>query len=88
MSPYARGVLTMSAVMGVGLVFGVLAVDESPWFAVPFFGVAFGAHLVTDRLTCPRCGHPVLNPAPGRLWPKSLFQMHCAACGNNLNNGA
>ena len=87
MTLYGRGILTMAAIMGAGLSFGILAIHRSAWFMVPFFGVVFGAHLITDRLMCPKCGHPVLNPPPGSLWPKSLFQAHCANCGHDLNDG-
>jgi hypothetical protein len=84
MSLFARGLLTIFGLMGLGLVFIFLMIYQSPWFAVPLFGIAFGGHLITDKLTCPQCGNPVLNPPPGRLWPKNIFRTTCAKCGHDL----
>lgn len=84
MSLYVRGLVSWGLIFTMCMFFGALTLYQSPWFAVPFFGVIFGAHVLTDKITCPRCGNPVLNPAPGALWPKNLFRTTCANCGYDL----
>lgn len=89
---YRKNLLAWALFLGVGLALIFIAVYISNWFVVPLVGLALGAHLVFDRIRCPRCNTPLTYEGETRREgpfatlgiPSAFFRKSCANCGWDL----